>query len=264
MKKYFNKNTKNDMDEIFTKMDKDRNGEIDAYEFQIALEKIGLPINKEESKRLIKRFSVNGTTIKYKEFMKAFTTSSSKSNQETDEILIKIRKGLIDYLGPGSGSARKIKETFTEMDRDHSGRVDKQEFEKAMSVLKISLDRDDTRLLFERFDKDRNGLDYQEFLDLLKFNSDVSSETDIILAKIKKKLIDYLGPGASSARKIKEVFAEMDRNNNGTIDKREFEKAMIVLGVNVTSNDIQMLFQRFDRDKNGLDYKEFLDLVDYR
>lgn len=43
---------------------------VDVYEFEAALDKIGIPITREEAKRIVARFSVNGTTIKYREFLK--------------------------------------------------------------------------------------------------------------------------------------------------------------------------------------------------
>jgi Ca2+-binding EF-hand superfamily protein len=63
---------------------------------------------------------------------------------------------------------------------------------------------------------------------------------------------------------MKEVFAEMDRDRSGTIDKREFEKAMSVLRVELSRSDLELLFERVDPNHNGLDYKEFIDMVGFR
>ena len=191
--------------------------------------------------------------------------------EDTDAILVRIRRALHDYLGPGAGSARKIKEVFADMDRDKSGTIDKREFEKAMVVLRVELRRDDTDLLYERFDTGRRGgLEYKEFLSLLNFsgdsivNKDLLADTDEVVRTIRRGLLDYLGPGASSARRVKDTFAEMDRDSSGTIDKVEFEKAMSVLKIDLRKEDIQKLFLRFDRDRQGLDYREFLELLDFR
>jgi Ca2+-binding EF-hand superfamily protein len=56
----------------------------------------------------------------------------------------------------------------------------------------------------------------------------------------------------------------MDRDSSGTIDKVEFEKAMSVLKIDLRKEDIHKLFLRFDRDRQGLDYREFLELLDFR
>ena len=65
---------------------------------------------------------------------------------------------------------RRVKETFSEIDRNGNNLLDKREFEEAMRVLKADIDRDDLDTLFDYFDADHNGgLDYTEFVRLLGF-----------------------------------------------------------------------------------------------
>jgi len=45
-----------------------------------------------------------------------------------------------------------------------------------MSVLKIDLRKEDINKLFLRFDRDRQGLDYREFLELLDFRDSNSKD----------------------------------------------------------------------------------------
>ena len=45
--------------------------------------------------------------------------------------------------------------------------------------------------------------------------------------------------GSQSAGRIKAIFAEIDRDNSGTIDRDEFAKAMEILRVDLTSREIQ-------------------------
>ena len=49
--------------------------------------------------------------------------------------------------------------------------------------------------------------------------------------------------GSQSAGRIKAIFAEIDRDNSGTIDRDEFAKAMKVLRVDLTSREIQAVLQ---------------------
>jgi Ca2+-binding EF-hand superfamily protein len=74
-------------------------------------------------------------------------------------------------MGTGAVAAKKVKETFAEIDTDRSGRIDSHEFENAMRVLRVDLRASDIVLLFKRFDTDRNGLDYNEFMSLIGFQS---------------------------------------------------------------------------------------------
>jgi Ca2+-binding EF-hand superfamily protein len=199
---------------------------------------------------------------------------STQLRDDTDAIVDTIRRKLMDYLGPGSGSARKIKEAFEDMDANRSGTIDKREFEKALTVLRVEVSPADLRILFDRFDPDRNGLNYVEFLELLDFHATgkvetrvsakLQEESDAVVATIRRKLESYLGPGAGCVRKMKEAFADMDANRSGTIDKREFEKAMSVLKVNVSARDVSLLFERFDMDRNGLNYLEFIELIGFQ
>jgi len=257
----------------FTEMDSIGSGFLGARQFERALLSLKVDVSRDDMASIAEAFDTDRRGIDYRAFL--FKLLESKPSQtmlvDTDAILVRIRRALHDYLGPGAGSARKIKEVFADMDRDKSGTIDKREFEKAMAVLRVELRRDDTDLLYERFDTGRRGgLDYKEFLSLLNFsgdsivNKDLLADTDEVVRMIRRGLLDYLGPGASSARRVKDTFAEMDRDSSGTIDKVEFEKAMSVLKIDLRKEDINKLFLRFDRDRQGLDYREFLELLDFR
>ena len=54
-----------------------------------------------------------------------------------------------------------------------------------------------------------------------------------------------------------ELFRDWDTDGNGVIDKKEFEKAIMGLGVKATKEEISDLFERWDTDKSGaIDFKE--------
>jgi len=274
----------------FERVDVDGSGKLSKAEFSNALVNLKIEVSPSEIRQIFETYNGDrGGDLSYAGFLSLMDASAAsvegrggsrerpkvsvQLKEDTDLIVSTIRRKLKDYLGPGAGSARKIKDTFTEMDADRSGTIDKREFEKALSVLRVEVSPADLRILFERFDPNHNGLDYVEFLELLDFNATgrvenrvsakLQEDVDLVLSSIRRKLKDYLGPGASSARKIKESFAEMDGNRSGTIDKREFEKAMSVLRVEISAADIRILFERFDTNSNGLDYHEFLELLDF-
>lgn len=51
----------------------------------------------------------------------------------------------------------------------------------------------------------------------------------------------------------------MDDNNSGTIDMKEFKKAVKDFKVDLNDNEIQIVFLAFDRDGSGeIDYDEFV------
>jgi Ca2+-binding EF-hand superfamily protein len=270
--------------ETFAEMDHNRNGRVDKTEFERAMAQLRVELSRADLSLLFERFDPDRNGLDYKEFLELLNFAGSATaepatakdrvdprlREDTDAIVARIRRKLEDYLGPGASSAKKIKETFADIDHNRNGTLDKNEFEKAMSILRVDIARADIAMLFQRFDTNRNGLDYKEFLDLLNFDggagqadAQLKDDTDAIAARIRRKLEDYLGPGAKSAKRVKEAFAEMDRNRSGTLDKNEFEEAMRLLRVDVSRADVALLYQRFDTDRNGLDYKEFLDLLNF-
>eukprot|EP01031_Cornospumella_fuschlensis_P027503 gene27503-33217_t len=189
-----------------------------------------------------------------------------KLKEDTDAILARVRRGIEDYLGPGSQSAKKVKEVFAEFDRNGNCRISGREFKEALRMLKVDLRSADIDLLFERFDHDRSGdLDYKEFLDLLGLAGNGSADsgariippklkedTDAILDRIRRGIEDYLGPGIQSAKRVKEVFAEFDRNGNGRISTREFKEALRILkSDSLLSYHLPSLFILFDTSKTG-------------
>ena len=126
--------------------------------------------------------------------------------------------------------------------------------------------------VFDRFDRRGSGfIDYMNFLELIGFaptrsfstpssSSSSSEEGNLLVEKIRRRLEDYAGSGkhrkpgvctyihtyihvhglgSQSAGRIKDIFAEIDLDNSGTIDQGEFAKAMKILRVDLTSREIQ-------------------------
>ena len=113
---------------------------------------------------------------------------------------------------------------------------------------------------------------YTEYLAFLGFNKDAArrgsilierkSELQSLVDRIRLKIEDNLGSGAQSGSRVKEVFAEIDDDRSGTIDKREMTKALKVLRVDVSSREIDDLFREYDTDGDGrLGYSEYLQLL---
>ena len=146
---------------------------------------------------------------------------------------------------------------------------------KALKVLRVDVSSREIDDLFRRFDVDGDGrMGYSEYLSFLGFNRDVGrrstvpndrkSELESLVDRIRTKIEDNLGSGAQSGKRIKEVFADIDDDNSGTIDKREMTKALKVLRVDVSSREIDDLFREYDADGDGrLGYNEYLSLLGF-
>ena len=151
--------------------------------------------------------------------------------------------------------------------------------------------------MFFKYDLDGDGhLDYSEFLRLVNFAPKSSSssssdrdrdrdrdvdrdrdrgrvaltsqqreEVEMLTSRIRRRLEDNLGSSASSARRIKETFADIDDDNSGALSKREVGRALEVLRVEVSARELDLLFSRFDENGDGqINYTEFLQMIDFR
>jgi len=131
----------------------------------------------------------------------------------TDAISLRIREALIDYLGPGARTTQKIKEVFFNMDRDNCGMIDKRDFEKVMSELRVEVNRVDTDRLYEQYDTKRTGvMDYMLFLSHLNFSGDSIIINNKIMKEGMKVEGKYRGKGRWCSGRISRV------NRDGTVD----------------------------------------------
>jgi Ca2+-binding EF-hand superfamily protein len=268
--------------EVFTDIDRDGNNKLDKRELKKAMDILKVDLRPREIDMIFEKFDKDRSGyIDYREFLDLIGSNGDREGRsrepergstEVDEIIRSIRKRLEDYLGPQFHSSRRLKEVFTEIDRDGNNKLDKRELKKAMDILKVDLRSREIDLLFDRFDKDgSNYIDYREFLDLLGSGSDrdrgrsrerISDELEEVVTSIRRRLEEYLGPQFHSSRRLKEVFTEIDRDGNNKLDQRELKEAMRVLKVDLRSREIDMIYEKFDKDRSGfIDYREFLDLI---
>ena len=89
---------------------------------------------------------------------------------------------------------------------------------------------------------------------------------DFMLAMAKEKIrLRTVGQGTAkflSNENLFKAFTFFDYDENGGIDRNEMEEALQMLGVSVSENCLDKLFESFDGDGNGvLDYEEFAHLA---
>lgn len=92
-----------------------------------------------------------------------------------------------------------------------------------------------------------------------KFIHADSHRTDTLLANFRQKL---LLRGVRDIISIARYFKIIDDDNSGAIDIDEFTKAVSELRLDVSIDDIRLLFSAFDKDKSGeISYDEFLRVI---
>ncbi len=123
-------------------------------------------------------------------------------------------------------------------------------------------------------DSDKNGfLDYQEFTDMVlgekKPTPKTPQKTQIeeggdseVLKEMKRRIKER---GTKGIIGLGKLFRIIDDNNNGRLEKKEFQKVLKDFRLKFNEDETAKLFQEFDRDRDGsVDYNEFLRTIRVR
>ena len=170
-------------------------------------------------------------------------------------------------------SSERVIDLFRKWDVDESGEIDKKEFRKAIRSMGFNFFTDDAEIdmVFDDFDLDKSGkLDYKELNQQLRLQADIDPNlrpgaAGAILqnARNKSKLrrrdpaarmaanvtgsfqLDDSQPVQEQLRdlltqnavRVIDLFREWDEDGDGTVSKKEFRKAMPMLGLQLPEHD---------------------------
>ena len=71
-------------------------------------------------------------------------------------------------------------------------------------------------------------------------------------------------PPATIRDKLTEIFDNIDRNSDGGLSRRGLKDGLDQLGMNITSQEVDLLFNQYDNDgSRSMSFEEFLQLIDY-
>lgn len=169
-----------------------------------------------------------------------------------------------------------IVKAFKYFDLDNSGACSPDEFIKAIAKLGVSgFDNKQLIEIFNFYDSNKNGeLDYKEFAASL-YNEDEEEEdgkgsnkkevSDEVRDKLKNsKVMDkfrtiILARGGTGILGLARQFKIFDDNNSRSLDLSELTKAIRDFQVDLSPNEIKILFNILDSDGTGeVSYDEFL------
>ena len=169
-----------------------------------------------------------------------------------------------------------IIKAFKYFDLDNSGECSIDEFTKAVAKLGVTgFDSKALNDIFNTYDTNKNGeLDYKEFACSLynedeeepeqegKKENEVDETTRLKLhnSKVMDKFRTIiLSRGGTGILGLARQFKIFDDNNSKTLDLQELTKAVRDFQVDLSSNEIKILFNILDNDGTGeIQYDEFL------
>lgn len=185
---------------------------------------------------------------------------------------------------------------FRHWDEDGNGQISKVEFRRALPALGVAVARDDADNLFDEFDTDGSGeISYVELNRQLHAGAEVELDaalqdgaageivveaknkvairsglnTDVITmfgssaalsAESETPIIEQLKRALSAPTvlaRVIDIFRVWDEDRSGTVSKKEFARALPMLGLHVAREKSDELFEIIDEDGSGqIEYAE--------
>mmetsp|Transcript_9063 Transcript_9063/g.19427 ORF Transcript_9063/g.19427 Transcript_9063/m.19427 type:complete len:352 (+) Transcript_9063:115-1170(+) len=179
----------------------------------------------------------------------------------------------------------QLRKTFKYFDRDGSGGIDYEEFQRAMDLMGFQFSDLQLLALFARYDDSCKGeVDYNEFVEKVMesdfkkivpsqkkslnmlvssaFGEDTGAETKILDGDEDSDM-DEEELDAFRREEVRKLFDLIDRDDSGCIDRSEVGALLKALGrSDITEEEIEEGFLRLDTDKSGrIEFEEFFALV---
>ena len=235
--------------QMFAHHDASKLAAIDMKELRPTLEKLGLKVDAEDVRTLIARYDVGGAPLR-------------KSNAELlDGLAELMRKHPVLRLEVRSEAALadepatslpmdRVRAAFATYDVDNSGTIDLRELRPALDQMGVkNVDDKAVSDWMTRYDSSRGvRLELAEFVRLVQ---------DVIAKQHADSTMDFF-----FSEKLKGAFQYVDVNRSGTIDVKELQRALDVMGVHVDLAQAKGVMARYDVDRNSsLDLAEFARLV---
>ena len=101
-------------------------------------------------------------------------------------------------------------------------------------------------------------------LDVIGSVLEATEEKEKLVKEVREKILDRIyGQGIKDKMIIlKELFREIDANNNGTVSKYELREMLRILSLHYSDRKFRKLYNAIDQDGSGaMDMDEFMDLV---
>lgn len=230
-------------------------------------------VNTSDKKKKTETYNIN-----YLKFInslriecKFFIDSSSNDSSSHEDMIINIKSHLVKFTSFFS----KLKISLIKLDVNNSGEIEFELFEDALEEIGIMLSSSHLVRVYEMYgitvedkNNDNKSIKYIKYNDFLNAFNPTPQEIQVIITSIIKRMNQYIisqqieNSNLSTEQIAKDIFAEVDKSNDGFISNEEFKNCMHALNLGLDDMELDAIITTLDVDKNGkLSYEEFVNLI---
>ena len=235
--------------------DKNKDGKISREEFRSAMNNMGIKISVPELDSIIRSIdSDQDGNIKYKEFIKKLQIYGATCVTEEQQILNTVYES-IKKLG------YSLDEVFQIFDRDSDGVINRQDLMDSFNNFGLGLSAVEIQKIMKLIDSNKDGcIEMAEFKRVFERELDLKDGKKSIKLNWKDELFSKINNAVKTyGLDLSEAFAAFDKNHDGRISKREFIDVFREMGVNLTKEQTDELWNSMNSDRDGfISYVEFV------
>ena len=138
---------------------------------------------------------------------------------------------------------QSLRDLFEKLDKNGDKKVTAVELRKGLKDLGFRLDDDEVRDIIKYCDVDGDGeISYLEFESFVESPECKDADVQDVLDRLREIAE---GQGGSIARRIEEMFEELDEDLSGDVDADEFHDGLRGLGLTLTVKEAEDITKRF-------------------
>jgi calmodulin len=251
---FMDPNRNESVSDMFRRMDKDGNLEVDIDELAQGMVSLGVPLTARQLRGFQKTLDSNGDgSISHSEFVQALRLERVKLEDALTDAWNKVIECTIgDIKG-------KVRSLFDAMDTSNDGVLDMKELSMGLRLIGVNLPPRAERAFLKDVDTSGEGeIDFEEFLEGVRrfqqsseIDEDAAHEAWIVLLKY------FANEGSST--ELRSLFVRMDENRNQSLDLAELARGLLGIGLHLTSKQLRALQKSLDKNGDGkITFQEFM------
>jgi Ca2+-binding EF-hand superfamily protein len=230
--------------DVFDGVDKKQLAKINGKQFAKAAKSLGWTEGPEELQESFIRANKDGSgELTWEEFREWYMAKNP------DAVALMMR----DVEGHDEMAKASLEEFFNSHDSDGNGNLSQKEFISMARELGLESDKGELKHMFKVMDLDRSEtIEFDEFLAWYEDNTD---------GEMLKRVKGIVGNDRKTVRQrkiLKTMFQRVDVDGSGEVDAREILQLALDLGVEITLQEMHLIFGEIDLDGSGaIDFDEF-------